>query len=196
MQDHIKNFNNEITRIYGEPATGKTTIALMSAVNYCKNKKVVFIDTEKSFNLERFKQLGGNVQELDNVFVIRPVSFSDQLEKIESLNKIKNIGLIVVDSLGMKYRKEVRENYKETNDILHKQMKILNDFSKNIPVILTNQVSFKVESNKNDILGGDKLKNWCKKLIRLEKEPRRFIFEKPESKQFLFNINEKGIQFL
>ncbi len=196
MQDHIKNFNNEITMIYGEPATGKTTIALMSAVNYCKNKKVVFIDTEKSFNLERFKQLGGNVQELDNIFVIRPVSFSDQLEKIESLNKIKNIGLIVVDSLGMKYRKEVRENYKETNDILHKQMKILNDFSKNIPVILTNQVSFKVESNKNDILGGDKLKNWCKKLIRLEKEPRRFIFEKPESKQFLFNINEKGIQFL
>ena len=196
MQDHIKNFNNEITMIYGEPATGKTTIALMSAVNYCKNKKVVFIDTEKSFNLERFKQLGGNVQELDNVFVIRPVSFSDQLEKIESLNKIKNIGLIVVDSLGMKYRKEVRENYKETNDILHKQMKILNDFSKNIPVILTNQVSFKVESNKNDILGGDKLKNWCKKLIRLEKEPRRFILEKPESKQFLFDINEKGIQFL
>jgi len=196
MQDHIKNFNNEITMIYGEPATGKTTIALMSAVNYCKNKKVVFIDTEKSFNLERFKQLGGNVQELDNVFVIRPVSFSDQLEKIESLNKIKNIGLIVVDSLGMKYRKEVRENYKEANDILHKQMKILNDFSKSIPVILTNQVSFKIESNKNDILGGDKLKNWCKKLIRLEKEPRRFIFEKPESKQFLFNINEKGIQFL
>src|SRR3989344_4098444 len=194
MQDHIKNFNNEITMIYGEPATGKTTIALMSAVNYCKNKKVVFIDTEKSFNLERFKQLGGNVQELDNVFVIRPVSFSDQLEKIESLNKIKNIGLIVVDSLGMKYRKEVRENYKEANDILHKQMKILNDFSKSIPVILTNQVSFKIESNKNDILGGDKLKNWCKKLIRLEKEPRRFIFEKPESKQFLFNINEKGIQ--
>ena len=75
-------------------------------------------------------------------------------------------------------------------------MKILNDFSKSIPVILTNQVSFKIESNKNDILGGDKLKNWCKKLIRLEKEPRRFIFEKPESKQFLFDINEKGIQFL
>src|SRR3989344_6809125 len=192
MQTVINEFDNEITLIYGQPATGKTTVALMAAIKCCKENKVIFIDTENSFNIERFKQLKGTNKDLDNIFIVKPVSFEDQLNKVENLTKIKSKSLVIVDSLGFHYRLNVKEDYKKANDALHRQMSILNQISKEIPVILTNQVSYNIDKNKNEIVGGPKLKNWAKKLIRLEKSPRRLILEKPELKEFKFEINNDG----
>ena len=48
-----------ITHIYGSPGAGKTNIALMAAANAAKEGKVVFVDAEGGFSVERLKQITG-----------------------------------------------------------------------------------------------------------------------------------------
>ena len=45
------------TTIYGPSGSGKTNIAILIALNNSKDKKVIFIDTEGGFSIERAKQL-------------------------------------------------------------------------------------------------------------------------------------------
>jgi len=49
-----------ITNIYGPAGSGKTNIALAATIITSGEKKVIYMDTEGSFSLERFRQLGGN----------------------------------------------------------------------------------------------------------------------------------------
>ena len=44
------------------------------------------------------------------------------------------------------------------------------------------------------MVGGDMFKNWSKKLIKLEKDPRKIILEKPNNKQIYFKIVKEGIK--
>jgi len=37
------------------------------------------------------------------------------------------------------------------------------------------------------------LRNWSDTIIKLEKNPRKLKVEKPEKKEFLFEIKEEGI---
>ena len=52
LNEVLKGEKKEICCIYGEPASGKTTIVKEAAVYRSKNnKKVIFIDSEKSFSI-------------------------------------------------------------------------------------------------------------------------------------------------
>src|SRR3990167_5653659 len=98
-------YKKEINCIYGEAATGKTTLAKIAAINFSKDGKVVFIDSERGFNLERFKQLSDNNDELlNNIIVLRPRDLNEQELQIKSLSKIKNLKLIIIDTIGYFYR--------------------------------------------------------------------------------------------
>ncbi|MEK6952368.1 MAG: DNA repair protein RadB, partial [Nanoarchaeota archaeon] len=56
----ISGYGNEISIIYGPAASGKTTLAILSMVGQLKrDKKVVFVDTEKGFSIDRFMQICG-----------------------------------------------------------------------------------------------------------------------------------------
>ena len=49
-----------VTVIYGGSGTGKTNLCLLAAVSQAaKGKKVIFVDTEGGFSVERVKQLAG-----------------------------------------------------------------------------------------------------------------------------------------
>src|SRR3989344_9107134 len=87
--------------VYGEGATGKTTIALMLTKDYSKFGKVIFIDTENGFNFDRFKQISQDDYEncLKNILIFKIKSFQDQIKTIKSLTDVENISLIVLDSL-------------------------------------------------------------------------------------------------
>jgi len=54
-----------ITHIYGSPGSGKTNIALMATANAVKNGKVIYIDSEGSFSVERLRQISG--EKIDEV---------------------------------------------------------------------------------------------------------------------------------
>lgn len=187
-----------ITTIYGPAGCGKTNFCmLVSASQAKKDSKVIFIDTEGGFSVERFRQICGEKEDFDkalgNILLLKPTSFCEQEDAFRRLLKeIKEgteISLIVIDGMTMLYRLELaeaRENEEnpqeridETNSKLAKQMRILSEIArkKNIPIIVTNQVYYDFlsedelrggkEKNAN-MVGGDILKYWSKCIIELK----------------------------
>lgn len=196
LNKFLKGFDNEVVCIYGEPATGKTTIALQAAIDLAaRGGKVVFLDTEKGFSVERFRQLAGfnYIDIIDKILIWRVENFDDQCKKVNMLPNFHNIGLVVVDSLGFYYRKVLKENVYSTNKNMDWQLKVLSELSKNFPVILTNQVYKNIDNNEITPVGGEMIKKKCHKLIHLEREPRKFVVKKPEGGEFLFKILDEGL---
>ena len=77
----IDGYKKEITYIYGEHATGKTTLCLMAAYNAAKqDKKVVYIDTESGFVVDRLQQIAGYnyINILDKILLLKINNFEDQ----------------------------------------------------------------------------------------------------------------------
>ena len=201
--------SDEITTIYGPGASGKTNICLIAAAHTAsQGKKVIYIDTEGGFSLERLKQIALDYKNvLDKTIFLKPTSFKEQKKVFLQLKDIINnkIGLIVVDTVSMLYRLELGKNgeAQEANRELGKQLSYLSEIArkKNIPILITNQVyaSFD-EKDKVNMVGGDLLKYGSKCLIELQITPasnRRLILKKhrsiEEEKEILFKIVDGGI---
>lgn len=198
-----------ITTIYGPAGSGKTNLALLSAVEVAKSgKKVIFIDTEGGFSVARLKQLLPDYKKLLDRFVfLRPMSFAEQKQSVERLRELVNnkIGLIVVDTITMLYR--LQRSFKEDDNFnydLSLQMVWLNEIARkhNIPVLLTSQVYSSMDNTgRVKIVGGDILLYTSKCLLELESlhnGKRKLILRKHRSiageKEATFEIVEKGIQ--
>ena len=91
-----------ITTIYGPAGSGKTNLCLLCAMNTSRSrKKVIYIDTENNFSVERFKQISESISQnyaklLNNIVFFRPASFDEQKKTFETLKDIVNnkVGLI------------------------------------------------------------------------------------------------------
>ncbi len=210
-----------ITMVAGSPGSGKTNFVILAACSLAKKgTKVIFIDTEGGFSVDRVKQIVGEKysEVLENIFLLEPKSFDEQKKIfIKLLEKVKKdqIGMIVVDSMAMLYRLEVGDmkkdyyNVKEVNREVAKQMKILAEISRsvNIPVLITNQVYkgfvseedwMKGVQGETNIVGGDLMKYWSKCIIELKNEggKRKAILLKHRSlpeKEIGFEIKNDGI---
>jgi len=213
-----------ITMIAGPPASGKTNFVLLTACSIArKGRKVIFIDTEGGFSVERVKQVVGkeNLEEiLKNIFILNPTCFEEQKEIFMNLLKRvkkENISLIIVDGMAMLYRLELGEAQKskddnkirEVNREVAKQMRILSEISRkqNMPILITNQVYHEFLSEEEwrkgvkpeaNIVGGDLFKYWSKTIIELKNDrgKRKAILLKHRSipkKELSFEIVNKGI---
>ena len=202
-----------ITTLYGPAGSGKTGLCILCAVNASRlGKKIIYVDTENNFSVERFKQICGTInlnhlKTINNMVFFKPTAFEEQKKTFEKLKDMinKKTGLIIVDSIGMLYRLELgKENdVYETNRALGKQLAYLTEISrkKKIPILITNQVYADFEDkNKVNLVGGDLLKYGSKCLIELQITPsgnRRALIRKhrsiPENKEITFKIVEGGI---
>lgn len=201
-----------ITTIYGPAGSGKTNITMLCAVKCARDKKkVIYVDTESSFSVERMKQVAIDYTKLlEKLIFLRPTNFSEQVSAFNKLKDIvktdsDNIGIIIIDTISMLYRLELGKSAKvyDINRELGKQMAWLSEIAskKNIPVLITNQVySDFDEKDKVKMVGGDILKYWSKCLIELqitEQSNRRAILRKhrsqPEGREVLFKIVQTGI---
>jgi len=178
-----------ITVFYGPAGSGKTNLCLIAAAEQAAlGKKVVFIDTEGGFSVERLKQLA-SLDVLKNIVIIKATSFYEQKMAFDKLLEVinKNVSLIVVDSLVMQYRLELGQassdkNYDKVhilNRMLAKQLRILSEIArkKNVAVLCTDQVygQFLTEEEllagkekSFNMVGGDIIKYWAKCIIKLE----------------------------
>ncbi len=193
----LKIFENNLTAIYGEGGSGKTTLCLMSAAEKTANNlKVIFLDAESNFSAERFAQLLENKEKINNVLVLKLKNFNYQHGQIKKLENIKNVSLIIVDSITHFYRRLYRRKPEIAKAMLGKQLSILRKISKNIPVIITGQVYS--DMNKKILpLGNTIINKFSDTLIKLEKEPKRkLIIKKPEKKELTFQIVNKGIKII
>src|SRR3989338_6532910 len=92
LDNLLENYNN-LTAIYGEAGTGKTTLCLLAAIEQAlNNKKVLFLDSENNFSTERFTQLLNNRDKecIKNILILKIKNFNIQHTQIKSLEKIKN----------------------------------------------------------------------------------------------------------
>ena len=201
-----------ITTFYGPAGSGKTNIALSTTTSVAKSsKKVIFIDTEGGYSVERLKQLAGkDFEEISQrVILFKPTTFQEQKKYILLTydyikNKKDEIGLVVIDSISMLYRLELGdEEAREVNRELARQLQLLADIARKneIPVLVTNQVysSFE-EKEKLEVVGGDLIKYWSKCLVELRivrEGVREAILRKhrylPEGRSVLFRIATRGL---
>lgn len=190
--DEVLQGSKELTLIYGPSASGKTTLALQAAINYAsQGKKVLYIDTEGGFNTERLKQINPDPELLDNILLLRIKEFMEQrvnFRKLKELVEKGKINLVIVDTIGMHYRLYLQKNSYGANLCLKKQLRILNEITKdlNVPVIITNQVYDNVTGLGVRPVGGDIVFNNCQKWVELQKEPRRrLILKKPKPEKII-----------
>lgn len=193
-----------ITTIYGPPGCGKTTFSMLYANDCVRNgKKVIFVDTEGGFSVERLRQINPEIN-LEDISVLKPTNFEEQSQYIESLNQriTKSVGLIIIDSLVMLYRLKLGDQPRKINMKLAEQLMLLNEIGRkyNIPIILTNQIYKLFDSEKEKMVGGSIIEYWSKTIIKLEKKEdvKRILLEKHKNIKagFIGNykIEEKGFE--
>jgi len=197
-----------ITQLYGEPASGKSTLALIASVSCLRaGGTVVYIDTE-GFSIDRFRQVAGEDTEkiAERLFLFEPVDFEHQavmITEAEKVIKAHKPGLLVVDSATALYRTDLDKG-RDATQALTRQMIHLLGYAKRyeVPVIITNQVYIDTVKNTFFGLGGTALEHISKVIVRIEKvEGTRFRRarlvkhrSRPEGASFEFEITEDGIR--
>lgn len=187
-----------ISMIAGGPGSGKTNFCILAACSQAKlGNKVIFIDSEGGFSIERVKQIVGENYHsiLKNILILSPVSFVEQKKCFSRLVdelRTGHVGLVVVDSMALLYRLELgdavqsREEFgvSDVNREVAGQMQMLSEITRkqNIPVIITNQVYKKFLSDEErdsgkvqvtNIVGGDLFRYWSKCILELSVESGR-----------------------
>lgn len=198
-----------ITTVYGPSGSGKTNICIFAAVEAAKNgKKVIFIDSEGGFSIERLRQITPDSEKLmENILILQPTTFAEQKKiflKLVAMVK-QNVSLIIIDTIGMLYRLELsnREDISGTNIELGRQIAILNAIARKnkIPVLLSNQVYTVFDArDRIQLVGGDILKYGSKCLIELQPtstRKRKAILRKhrsiPEGREIYFEIQNSAL---
>jgi len=197
-----------ITNVYGPAGSGKTNVIISTILKCCKEKgKVVYIDTEGSFSLDRFNQLGGTEDDLKRILFVEVHTWDEQNKEMKKLEKIiekEKISLIAIDSLVSLYRLELdSKNFQMINKQLATQYSILSRITRKqkIPVLVTNQV-YGLRDAKIEMTSRTIAKYWSKALVelkKLEKENHRIaVLRKhrslPEGKTIEFEIVQNGLK--
>jgi DNA repair protein RadB len=187
-----------VTQIYGPPASGKTNIALSSAIRTAAaGGMALYIDTE-GISLDRFEALAtaaADGDEIDaitsRVIVSDAVDFDEQREAVRDAGDLaERLDLIVLDSATGFYRLE-RDNDDDGRTLrtVAKQITHLLALARrhDIAVLITNQVYAdpEADSERPRPLGGHTLTHWSGVVLRLERfrgGNRRATLEKHRSK--------------
>tara|TARA_Y100000310_G_C20696023_1_gene825807 strand:- start:2071 stop:2670 length:600 start_codon:yes stop_codon:yes gene_type:complete len=183
-----------IILIYGSAATGKTTFGLQKSLEISKKGKVLFLDTENTFSLERIKQMDENYEEhIDNILIVKPKSFEDLNKKVKLFEELNDrFDLVVLDSFGIFYRLDLQKRgYIEANDLAVDVLRKLRHIAEKVPVIITNQV-YEDEAGKH-ALGGKMIQNFSDYILELQTNPKIIDMKKPVKEKLKFEIINRGL---
>ncbi|XES78675.1 MAG: AAA family ATPase [Candidatus Bathyarchaeia archaeon] len=148
-----------LTLIYGEPETGKSTLALQCAAHCALqlHLKTLYIDCDHTFAPERLSQITQHhfSQAAEQILLMRPNDFAEQTAAVDNLADCVNqsFGLVVIDTFNSLYRARMAETASKpkasfsVNRELNRQMALLAQTAKtqHIPIIVTSQVRAKFD---------------------------------------------------
>ena len=193
-----------ITHVFGPPASGKTNLALMATYNALGSGKVIYVDPEGGFNIERLRQISAEKTEevLNNTMLVKPMSFEElgiALEKLDDILCSMPVSLIVVDSIAMLYRMEEDKDVRKLGRMLATLLRLARKH--NIAVLLTNQVYSDYETKEIRPIGGQITEYFTKNIIELTRDDQNFRYailrrhvSKHEGETLKFRIVERGIE--
>jgi len=139
-----------VTLIYGEPETGKSTLAVQCAVNCgLQNLKVLFVDCDNTFSPKRLSQITDDKFDAiaEQIILVKPKDFREQTAVVDHIADYtaKGFGLIVIDTFTSLYGAKVSQiegKAFSVNRELNRQLAILAESAKirKIPIVITSQV--------------------------------------------------------
>jgi DNA repair protein RadB len=207
---------NHISLIYGEASTGKTTLVMQSSFEVVKeNFKVLYIDLDHSFSLNRLIQITGsdfkNIGE--QIVIFSPKDFDEQSKLIENLeNYITNkVLLVVLDGITTLYRESLgpKKSVFPLNRELNRQLAYLAELAINhkLAVLVTSQIHsvFNGENWSTEPVANRILFHWAKVILSLRPTPKSNIKKaivernlKTNDKKEIcfFTITNNGLEFL
>jgi DNA repair protein RadB len=205
-----------VTLIYGEPETGKTTLAIQCAVNCAiQNYKVLFIDCDNTFYAKRLSQISGDRfdEVAERIILVKPKDFREQTAVVDCIEDYvsKNVGLIIIDTFTSLYGAKVCETSSKAkafsvNRELNRQLAILAQTVKirKIPIIITSQVRSVLNEHSASVrpVATRVLKFWADTIIALKptdnSQTIKAVLEKAREVEHevtcYVQIGEKGIQ--
>jgi DNA repair protein RadB len=196
-----------ISHIFGEPGSGKTTLAIQLAVNVIRCEKRVIFVTPERFPGERFAQIAGTDAGSIGLrlLVFEVKSFDQQRAVLHNVKKIakENVGLVVLDATTSLYRLEQSKNTEITlRRALANQLLLLLGLAKkyDLSVVVTNQVYSDVETDEVLPVAGYLIDNLSKVVIQFVKtngDRRCTIVKKhptqPRDARACFKITSQGL---
>ncbi|NHI83366.1 MAG: hypothetical protein EAX81_03590 [Candidatus Thorarchaeota archaeon] len=200
----------QLIHIYGEAASGKTTVALQFAGSACRmDIDTVYINTEAASPVERLEQVSGqSYDELKEKFrILVPRSFQEQAALIDDVELYAKEGtrLVVIDTLTRLYRSvldDQKTNYSNHRE-LNRQTGILKGLSqqKDIAVVVLNQVRSRIDGVVDiEPVAENILDYWADYVLRINigraTGERVLIRTRPggEPKKCVLYITERGLQ--
>ncbi len=167
-----------ITLIYGEPETGKSTLAMQFAANCATQKnKVLYVDCDNTFSAKRLAQIAGDRfdEVAERIMLVKPKDFREQTALIDCIEDYAvNVGLIVIDTFTSLYSAKAAESPKafSANRELNRQLAILAQTvkTKKIPLIITSQVRSVISDQTSSVrpVATRVLKFWADNIIFLK----------------------------
>jgi RecA/RadA recombinase len=169
-----------VTLIYGEPETGKSTLAVQCAVSCgLQNLKVLFVDCDNTFSPKRLSQITDDKFDAiaEQIILVKPKDFREQTAVIDHIAEYtgKGFGLIVIDTFTSLYGAKVSQiegKAFSVNRELNRQLAILAESAKirKIPVVITSQVRSVFDDPNAGVrpVATRVLKFWADKIISLK----------------------------
>jgi DNA repair protein RadB len=198
-----------VVLVYGEPASGKTTLAISAAANLLRidhAARVLYIDSDAKFTPTRLTQMTGDEGSLRRLVYVRPSTFEEQAEAIDHLpDKLQRGDLACVDSVTGLYRVETGDTQKtfSENKELNRQLGSLKEtaLTMGVAVLLTGQVRSVLDSPVPTVepVAQRLLRYWSDTVIRIESTATQGVkqatVEKPEGLRGAtrFAITQTGI---
>jgi len=198
-----------VTQLYGPPASGKTNVALSSAVETAtREKRALYIDTE-GISVSRFEQLlsaySDDIETTSSRIVISEAhDFAEQDQAVRDAEQLASrVELVVLDSATGFYRlqRSSEDDGETLRDVARQVTHLLSLARKHdLAILITNQVYTDPDSDGIRPLGGHTLEHWTGTVVRLERfrgGNRRATLEKHRAKatgaSVQFQITDSGL---
>ena len=194
-----------ITKIYGEAGSGKTNLCLQASRECANNgKRVAYIDSE-GVSLERLGQICKDYSYdkiLKNILFFSPSSLEDQEKMVKNAINVKDLDLIIVDTINLFYRINLEEDKEGAMRSFTRQMANLQIAvrEKDFHTIVAEQVYTDKNGDIKPFTNRD-TEHMVKATFRLEKigigKRQATIIKhrsQPEEKKAIFKITAKGLE--
>ncbi len=201
----------DISLIYGEAATGKTTVALSCIAEHLRSDpwhKAFYVDSDRKLSTRRLTMLTGDDEDLlERLLVWRPTDFKQQASIIEGLIDLPSgEAPVVIDSVTGPYRLVAGDPRRTftANKELNRQLGFLSEAAKTkgVAVLVIGQVHSVLDKEPSQVepVAQRLLNYWSDLVVRLESTStsavRQAVLEKPADppRACRFKLGEKGLE--